>query len=143
MGRQEQVDRRDREGKVLQAMNILKKFFRAIANLFSTPEGRQRIEKALSATYELVQVAMPIVQLVAALTPTRADDEIVALIYKYALPVAIPREPLTDAEKGAVLKTAAVTILRNQLHSPPADSILDTAVQMAFLAFKNAEEPEA
>src|SRR5947209_8009812 len=93
-------------------MKFLKSFFArlggSIKALF-TPEGQKKAMKALGEAEALVQQVMPIVEMISAATPNKADDEIVAIVKRWAVPITIPSGHLTDEEKGAMLLQTAVT----------------------------------
>jgi len=112
------------------------------------------IKKFGAILNDLLGYALPAIQLVAALTPTRADDEIVALVAKLRLQVFVdPEQPLTDITKKGLLLAAAREALRGNLveaikrsggagillggdlvkdATTIPDSTLDTAVQSAY-----------
>lgn len=117
-------------------MKCIRNFFRKIVDFFRGP----KLDQALAKAYDLVQVALPIVELVARLTPTRADDEIVTLIQKYAVPLAVPERPMTDLEKSTFLRLTATNLLKRELAGRGVpDSVIDLAIQTAYVAFKNRE----
>lgn len=117
-------------------MKSIANFFRRIIDIFRGP----RLDQALAKAYDLVQDALPIVELVAKLTPTRADDEIVALIRNYAIPLAIPERAMTDLEKSTFLRLTATNLLKRELAGRGiSDSVIDLAIQTAYVAFKNRE----
>lgn len=110
-------------------MGFLKKMFGWLTKYFST-----RAEADLAKTRDLVGIALPIVELVTKLTPTRADDEIIALFKQFALPhvdafLALPRD-----KRGLALLDVASTLLARQ-EPGVASRILHTAVQLAYTIF--------
>ena len=122
----------------------IKSFFCKVAKLFTTPEGQAKVNAALSATFDVIQEALPVCELIASLTPTRADDEIIALIKRYAVPLAIPAKPMTDLEKSMYLKTSAVTVLKSNLnYAGVSDKVLNAAVEVAYLAYSAAKTDKA
>ena len=100
-----------------------------------------RASQDVSAAIEMIALALPIVERIAALTPTRSDDEIVRLFREYTIPqaetwLALPRE-----QRGrALLQVAAVQLKR--LTPDAADRIIDLAVQLAVVQFR-AERGES
>jgi hypothetical protein len=115
----------------------IKSFFSKVAALFTTPEGQKRVNDALTKAYDIMQVALPICETIASLTPTKTDDEIIALVKKYALPLALPDRPLTDGEKANTLRYAATSLVKQELVSVgvPAN-VIDLGVQLAYSALK-------
>src|SRR5258708_27810999 len=95
---------------------LIKSFFSKVAKLFSTPEGQKRVNDVLTKSYDVMTIALPICEMIAANTPTRNDDEVLALVRKFALPLALPTDrPLTDTEKARTLRYAAPSLVRGQL----------------------------
>jgi hypothetical protein len=128
-------------------MQTLRHFFSRIARFFralTTPTAKRRIRNALVQAANLIEIALPIVELVAAATPSKADDEIVALIRRYALPIALPAGPMTDDEKSVFLRRSATELvkrqMRNRLGVP--DHVVDLGVQAAFTLYKTAQQPK-
>jgi hypothetical protein len=116
-------------------MNAFKKFFSRCIAFFKSP----KLDKALATTYDVMQIAMPFVEVIAQMTPNKADDEIVAVIKEFAVPVAVPTSPMTDLEKSMFLKTAAVTAVKKEVNKADVpDSVINAAVELAYLAVKSA-----
>jgi hypothetical protein len=117
-------------------MKWIKSLSRKLAAYFSG-----RASQDVSAAIEMFALALPIVERIAALTPTRSDDEIVRLFCEYTIPqaetwLALPRE-----QRGrALLQVAAVQLKR--LTPDAADRIIDLAVQLAVVQFR-AERGES
>jgi hypothetical protein len=112
-------------------MKWIKSLSRKLAAYFSG-----RASQDVSAAIEMIALALPIVERIAALTPTRSDDEIVRLFCEYTIPqaetwLALPRE-----QRGrALLQVAAVQLKR--LTPDAADRIIDLAVQLAVVQFRS------
>ena len=122
-------------------MKTIKKFLSRVVDFFAglaTPEGQKKLNEALSKAYDLLGQALPIVEMLAKLTPTRADDEIVALIKTYAIPLSVPDHPMTESDKAYFLRQSAVTLLKRELkdHTSVPDNVIDLGVQLAYSAFK-------
>ncbi|HZP17100.1 MAG TPA: hypothetical protein VFB00_03985 [Terriglobales bacterium] len=121
----------------------MKRFFAAVRGFFAylfSPAGQAKVETALGQAESLVQAVMPVVEAVAAATPNRTDDEIVALVKRYAVPVTIPATPMTDADKGALLLQTAVTAAEvgvSACTGVPV-SVITLAVQTAYTAMHAA-----
>jgi len=111
-------------------MNWIKSLYR---KLFAYYSGRA--SQDVSAAIDLIALALPIVERIAAFTPTRSDDEIVRLFRDYAIPqaetwLALPRE-----QRGrALLQVAAIQLKR--VTPDAADRIIDLAVQLAVVQFR-------
>jgi hypothetical protein len=112
-------------------MKWIKSLSRKLAAYFSG-----RASQDVSAAIEMIALALPIVERIAALTPNRSDDEIVRLFCEYTIPqaetwLALPRE-----QRGrALLQVAAVQLKR--LTPDAADRIIDLAVQLAVVQFRS------
>lgn len=112
-------------------MKFLKSLLASIVGVFRSG----RAEAALTKAVELVPKALPIVQTIAALTPNRADDEIVAAFARYARPfsdeyLARPRE-----DRGYLLLQLATEVLAAECPNI-ATNVLNTAVQLAVTGAK-------
>jgi len=111
-------------------MNWIKSLYRKLFAYFSG-----RASQDVSAAIDLIALALPIVERIAAFTPTRSDDEIVRLFRDYAIPqaetwLALPRE-----QRGrALLQVAAIQLKR--VTPDAADRIIDLAVQLAVVQFR-------
>lgn len=118
----------------------IKSFFSKVAKLFGTPEGQAKVNAALGQAETLVQQVLPVVEAIAAATPNKTDDEIVAVVKKYAVPVTIPAGPMTDADKGALLLQTAVTAAETGVSAATGvpTSVLILAVQLAYTALRAA-----
>lgn len=89
-------------------VKILKKFF--------SGDTFQKVENAVKAVSELLQYALPAVEIVAKMTPTKTDDEIVAMIKRLEMDVDIDlTKPLNTYEKQAYLTGAAKFIIQGKL----------------------------
>ena len=95
-----------------------------------------RASQDVSAAIEMIALALPIVERIAALTPTRSDDEIVRLFREYTIPQAETWLSLPREQRGrALLQVAAVQLKR--LTPDAADRIIDLAVQLAVVQFRS------
>ena len=113
--------------------------FTGIKSLF-TPAGQKKVMIALGQAESLVQQVLPVVEAIAIATPNKTDDEIIAVIKKYAVPVTIPSGPMTDADKGAPLLQAAVTAAEIGVSAATGvpTSVLILAGQLAYTALRSA-----
>ena len=104
--------------------------------LFSYFSGRA--SRDVAAAVDLTKMALPIIERIAAMTPTRSDDEIVRLFREYAIPHADRWLALPSEQRGrALMQVAAIQLKR--LTPDPADRIIDLAVQLAFVQFRADE----
>lgn len=121
----------------------MSRFFSAVrrffANIFS-PAGQQKITIALGQAEALVQEVLPVVELISSLTPNKTDDEIVAVVKKYAVPVTVPVGPMTDADKGSLLLQTAVTAATQDVAAAVGlpSSVITLAVQTAYTVLRSA-----
>lgn len=117
-------------------MTFLKKLWEAVAGYFRGG----RAEQDLRAAREMVGVALPLVESFARKTPNRSDDELAALFREFALPnldrfLGLPRE-----KRGLALLDG-VSMLLSRTYPGSATRVLNTAVQIAYLAFRAGQEP--
>jgi len=141
-------------------MNILgffNKIVSALKNFFSG-DSFKKVEGAAIAVSQLIQYALPAVELVAKMTPSKADDEIVAMIKKLNMPVEVDlNQPLNSYEKQAYLNGAARLLIQGELKkailaagsaglqiggqkigdvTDIPDNWLNSAINLAYTAFK-------
>ncbi len=114
-------------------------FFAAVVHFVISPAGRDKIARALDEAQKLLGPALDAASLIASLTPTRADDEMIALVHTYALGTVTPDMLRNDAVVKAFLKRAAMAELRKMTKTDLPDSVLDLAVQSAYLVYKQAK----
>ena len=109
----------------------MKKLLNWLVKFFSSGKA----EDAFNAAVALVPQATKVVATIAAITPNRTDDEIVALFERYAVPgaeayLAMPRE-----ERGlAALRVASEAVARE--NPALAMNIVNTAVQLAYTGWR-------
>lgn len=105
------------------------KFFQSIFAWFSSDQAQQIAKSIVSYS----NAALPVVELIASLTPTRADDEIIALYKRFALPKVEAYLALPKADRGAALVNAAVAELQKQFPDAPISQLrasIELAVQL-------------
>lgn len=92
-------------------------------------------------TKDIAKKALEIAKIVAALTPTRGDDEIIALFERYLVPNLSVFLQLPVQQRGIALLEAAATELGK--HFPDASrTALDAAIVSAVGSIKGlTEEP--
>jgi hypothetical protein len=124
-------------------MKLISQFFarlgNAIKSLF-TPEGQKKALAALGQAETLVQYVMPVVEMVAAATPNKTDDEIVAIVKRWSVPISIPTGPMTDQEKGSLLLQTAVVAATTTVAETTGipNSVITLAVQTAYTILRAA-----
>lgn len=119
-------------------MKAINAFFRWISGLFGDP----RVEQTLRLCADLTAKALPIVELVAISTPTRADDVLIALFRAHAIPGVERYLALPVEQRGPALAHASATLLMREAPEGTARNVIDTAVQTAYTAW-SASRTEA
>lgn len=126
-------------------MNIFKgiaKVFKAIGKFIFSPAARERVADALAIVQNLLENgwAMKAVEAVAAATPTRADNELLALVKHYGLGFVTPDMLRNEALVNGLLKRAAIYELKKLTGVAISNTVLDMAIQAAYLAYKENKE---
>ena len=86
------------------------------AKKFFSSKDFTKAEQIARAVGDILQYALPAVQLVAAMTPNKTDDQIVALIQKLSIPTTVDfTKPLQPADKTGLLMAAASYVLKGNL----------------------------
>ena len=111
-------------------MNWLKKIGRFFRELFSR-ETADAIERGIEAAVPYIRPALELVKIIAALAPTRANDEIVRLIERYAVPIVLT----PGADRGAILRQIAVAELQKRFPEVP-ERVLNRALEIAYGAIR-------
>jgi hypothetical protein len=125
-------------------MKFIGSFFAHIASgiksLF-TPAGQKKALVVLGQAEALVQQVLPIVELIASATPNKTDDEIVAVVKRWCVPITIPTGPLTDADKGSLLLQTAITAATETVAETAGlpVSVITLAIQTAYTVAKAAK----
>jgi len=109
-------------------------WFRAIRKWFTA----NAVNDASMAA-DLAKKAIPIVRIVARLTPTRVDDEIVRLFETFGIPKIDAWLELPIESRGRALFHAAAHELKRWAPGT-VDRVIDLAVQMAVVEVKAAEQ---
>jgi len=111
-------------------IDALKSALSRIVNLFSSGKA----QAALEAVVSLVPKALPVVRFITSITPTRADEEIIALLDRFGLQErAAAYLALPPADRGAALRAVAVSLLAKQAPDQP-ERILGAAIELAVVA---------
>ncbi len=84
----------------------------------------------------LAEQALPIVRLVATLTPTRADDEILRAAQELGVPIAKQWLALEPSDRGRALLQIASSALKARVPSA-AGRVIDLAVQLAVVRMRD------
>ena len=115
-------------------MNWLKHLFASIAHIFQSP----RLATVATTIENLVPLAVPIVQDIAAITPNKTVQQVAAAYQKYGVPLAqgLGSSSGPVAIGNALLNLATEVLQKN--HAPTAAvSLLNTAVQLALVGLKS------
>jgi hypothetical protein len=111
-------------------MNWVKKIGSFFAGLFSARTAAA-IQRGIEASAPYVGQALSVATAIAALTPNRTDDEIMAVAKRYAVPVAWG----SAEDRGEVLRAVGLAALRKTFPQAPA-SDLNRALEVAVGAIK-------
>ena len=125
-------------------MKTIKKFLSRVVSWFgslASPEGQKRLNHVLVTAYDLLDQAMPVVETIAAFTPTRADDEIVRLVKIYLPHVTVPAGPMSEEVKAGLIRAAAVSELTARLANKTGipTSTLNLAIELAYSAYRSTK----
>ncbi len=84
----------------------------------------------------LAEQALPIVRLIAVLTPTRTDDEILRAAQELGVPIAKQWLALEPSDRGRALLQIASSALKARVPSA-AGRVIDLAVQLAVVRMRD------
>jgi len=112
-------------------MSWLKRIWEWLRGLFR-PEFAQRIQAGLEAAAPYLSRAYEIVSLIAALTPTRTDDEILDAARRLGI-VEFLIDPAAD--RGEILRHLALEALRRIFPQAP-ERQLNRAIEVAYGAVR-------
>lgn len=111
----------------MKVLNVFKYLWRLFTG--------DRLRSILQNVDRLVGVALPVVEEIAALTPTRTDDEILALFKRFRVEVegwlGLPQD-----QRGAALMHVATQQLQRLYPALPVNEI-QSAIQLAVTISKN------
>jgi energy-coupling factor transporter transmembrane protein EcfT len=107
-------------------MKWIKKVLAGVASLFTSGKAQAAFDTAL----KYVPRAIEISKAIAALTPTRADDEIIAAFERYAVPFMPAYLSMPVSKRGYLLLSLATDVLAREAPGV-ATNVLNTAVQLA------------
>lgn len=89
--------------------------------------------KAAEIVQRIALEALPIVDLIAGLTPTRSDDEIIALFRRFALPAADYWLSIPPEKRGAALLDAGTQYLKNTKFPSVDIHLIQAGLQLALV----------
>lgn len=112
----------------------IRSFFSKILDFFRGGKA----EAAFNVVADLIPKALPIIQTIAKLTPTRTDDEIVEAFVTFGVPANVSLIRSTPApDRGYLLLRLASTALARQ-YPTVATNVINSAVQLAVTGHKAA-----
>lgn len=136
----------------------IKRLFEPLRKFFGNPESMRKLAHYANVVSDLVRFALPVVNLIATLTPSKADDAVLAVVNRFMVPVDLDlSKPLSSTTKEALLMKAASAALRGEIEDAieatggaglllggeyfktieaVPQHLIDTAVQNAYTAFK-------
>lgn len=139
-------------------VGIIHSIFSGIAKVFSK-DNLKKADVVAKQIKDIIVFAMPAVELIASLTPTQADDAIVAIIKRFTLPTPIPEDGKFDTTtiQGVLMSAARVAVRENlsaaileagdkglkigntyvKDHSEIPDSIINAATNAVYAVLKN------
>jgi len=126
---------------------FFKKFGRALARAFKrayrfivSDDAMDRVSETAQQLAEIAEKVLPVVQLVATLTPNRTDDQIVALVQAAGAGIKT-FTGMSDEQKKAALKASAVALARKQFPELRTidDATLYAAIDIAYRLLKDLE----
>lgn len=112
--------------------------FKAIADFFRRLVSyAPKTADVLDSISDLVKMALPIVGAIAAATPNRSDDQVLALVSNVGLPtIGLAKDWLrNDQLVKDALRASAVAELRKKGVTDP-DSVVNAAVELAYSIYK-------
>lgn len=112
-------------------MGFLVRLFGAIKGLFTGEKARH----VFDVIADMVPKVLPIVKTIAALTPTRADDEIIAAFERLGVPLVQNLASVPADERGYVLLKLATDAAARK-YPGTATNILQSAIQIAVSGVK-------
>lgn len=124
-------------------MGAIERFFRKVGQRIKEIWNRRDASAHLLRALAIVDKAFPVVERIAAWTPNRTDDEIVALIRRFRLKLPHRGKALSDDLRIAALQGAALALLREQLDLygiSERDSILRLALEAAYAVWVAEQE---
>jgi len=112
----------------------VKRLLEAITNLFARLFSRDfaaQLQRGIEAAAPYLAVTYGFVQTAARLTPTRADDEILALAQELGVPALLA----PGQDKGVAIGRIVFRALKKR-YPEAADRVLNRAIELAYGALK-------
>jgi hypothetical protein len=94
--------------------------------------GAEEFMKLIEKVSPLVNKAYPVVKKIAELTPTKADDAVLAAYEHYNMKQLFD----ADKDKGLALRDLAKAVIKDTSKDPLSDYLLNTAVELAYAKYK-------
>lgn len=113
-------------------MNWVRRIFARLAAIFQ----RVPTDKVI----EIAKAALPYVKAFAALTPTRADDELIRLFEQYGLPAVERWLAFPQDERGIALAWGVSELVAKRYPSTPT-RIIRWAVETAYNIYRQEKQP--
>lgn len=110
----------------MKAIQVIGKFFGTVFRLFTGGAT-----KAARVIQKVTEEALPVVEAIAALTPTRTDDELVAAFRRFGVPLAKWWLTVPQDERGGALLELATQVLLQKFPTGPIHQI-QAGVQLAL-----------
>jgi hypothetical protein len=106
---------------------------------FKTDTGKALAKKAITTA----ELALPYVEFAAKLTPTFADDEVIAVLKNWALPIAqsLVNGAMTTEQKKFVIGQAVATVLQQMTGLTTTQA--NIATNLAYLKYKTESASKA
>ena len=127
-------------GGLVKGVTAIASVGRLIGGVFKKLNPK-KVESALKQAEGIVKYALPIVASIAAMTPGRTDDEIVAAADHYMFgDIDVLLYGTTEDALRNLTRFALSESLRSQLKTDLAeakDHILNLAIELAYSAYKN------
>jgi hypothetical protein len=95
-------------------------------------------EKTAQVIQKIAVEALPVVEVIALMTPTRIDDEIILLFRRFAVKNAEWFLMLPQEERGLALLYVATKQLQRQFPGVPVN-ILQAAIQLALAQYRQKD----
>lgn len=124
-------------------MSWFTKIVKTVASWFKDPKTRVAFEQTLQNLQPYVQAALPVVEVIVALTPNRTDDELLAVAKEFGV-LDLFKPGMSDGNIKNFLLDAGTAGLEKALPAQEADSAtLRAAVDVALTTFKTLRALQA
>lgn len=100
-------------------LKVIGGFFTKVFTWF-TSDAAQRVAEKIQ---QYCMAALPVVEFIAAMTPTRIDDEIIALCKRFGLSNLDKYLALPQDERGEALMAAAISELQKRFPNAPLSQL--------------------